>query len=142
MPQPSGDPNSLTLDALHDAIGPLTGPIQQVPPRFSAKKVNGQRAYIAARKGKDIALRNADVTVHSFDITDWSCPVMGFNILCSKGTYIRAIARDAGKATGIGAHLSSLRRTASGTFKLEDCLSIDAFLKRLEALPTPTPKAD
>jgi tRNA pseudouridine55 synthase len=141
-PQPSGDASGLTLDALHGAIGPLTGPIQQVPPRFSAKKVNGQKAYIAARKGKDIALRTADVTVHRFDITDWTCPVMGFDILCSKGTYIRALARDAGKAAGVGAHLSALRRTASGAFKLEDCLSIDAFLERLEALPAPAPKAD
>ena len=141
-PQPSGDTSGLTLDALHGAIGPLTGSIQQVPPRFSAKKVNGQKAYIAARKGKDIALRTADVTVHRFDITDWTCPVMGFDILCSKGTYIRALARDAGKAAGVGAHLSALRRTASGAFKLEDCLSIDAFLERLQALPAPAPKAD
>jgi tRNA pseudouridine55 synthase len=67
---------------------------------------------------------------------------MGFDILCSKGTYIRALARDAGKATGVGAHLSALRRTASGDFRLEDCLTLDAFLSQLDTLPTPPPKTD
>lgn len=141
-PKPSGDPAGLDLKALQTAVDTLTGPLQQVPPRFSAKKVNGQKAYIAARKGRDIALRTADVTVHRFDITNWTNPVMGFDILCSKGTYIRALARDAGKATGVGAHLSALRRTASGDFRLEDCLSLDEFLERLQHLPPPAPKAE
>ena len=100
-PQPSGDTSGLTLDALHGAIGPLTGSIQQVPPRFSAKKVNGQKAYIAARKGKDIALRTADVIVHRFDITDWTCPVMSFDILCSKGTYIQRVAVSSTMGPGV-----------------------------------------
>ena len=141
-PQPSGDPSGLTLEQLQDAVATQTGPLQQVPPRFSAKKVNGQKAYIAARKGRDIALRTAEVNVRRFDITDWSNPVMGFDIVCSKGTYIRALARDAGKATGVGAHLSSLRRTASGDFLIEDCLSLDAFLDQLQHLPPPAPMAE
>ena len=141
-PQPSGEASGLTREALDETVATLTGDLQQIPPRFSAKKVNGQKAYIAARKGKDIQMRVAEVTVKRFDITDWTSPVMGFDILCSKGTYIRALARDAGKATGVGAHLSALRRTASGDFRLEDCLSLDAFLSQLEALPAPAPKTD
>ena len=141
-PQPSGDASELTREALDETVATLTGDLQQIPPRFSAKKVNGQKAYIAARKGQDIQMRVSEVTVKRFDITDWTSPVMGFDILCSKGTYIRALARDAGKATGVGAHLSALRRTASGDFQLEDCLSLDTFLSRLEALPAPAPKTD
>ena len=111
-----------------------------MPPLYSAKKVAGQKAYIAARKGKEIALRNAEVTVHQFDITNWSCPVMDFDIRCSKGTYIRSLARDIGDITQVGAHLSALRRTASGDFSLKDCWSIEELLARLEALPAPLPK--
>lgn len=140
--RPIGDPNSLTLNSLETAAANLTGKIQQMPPMYSAKKVNGQKAYIAARKGKDIALRKAEVTVHRFDITSWSCPIMDFDIRCSKGTYIRSLARDLGNATKAGAHLSSLRRTASGDFQLNDCWSIEEFLTRLGALPAPLPKAD
>ena len=97
------------------------------------------------RKGKDIALRTAGVIVHRFDITDWTCPVMSFDILCSKGTYIpshRPGCRQGRRRVGAtpvrpAAHLTS------GAFKLEDCLSIDAFLERLQALPhAPAPKAD
>ena len=135
-----GDPSGLTLEHLKDATANLKGKIQQMPPLYSAKKVAGQKAYIAARKGKEIALRNAEVTVHQFDITNWSCPVMDFDIRCSKGTYIRSLARDIGDITQVGAHLSALRRTASGDFSLKDCWSIEELLARLEALPAPLPK--
>ena len=140
--RPVGDPGGLTIETLKEYTAELTGKIQQMPPLYSAKKVNGQKAYIAARKGKEIALRNAEVTVHRFDITNWSCPVMDFDIRCSKGTYIRSLARDLGDVTKAGAHLSALRRTASGDFQIKDCWSIEEFLTRLEALPAPPPKAD
>ena len=138
----TSDTTALDLKDLQHATAGLTGNLDQMPPVFSAKKVNGQKAYLAARKGRDIALRAAPVTVHRFDITDWSCPIMGFDILCSKGTYIRALARDLGEATGTGAHLSALRRTASGQFQLKDCWSLDSFLSRLEGLRTLEPESD
>ena len=140
--QPAGDPSGLDLDALRKAADTLTGTIAQTPPLFSAKKVDGQKAYIAARKGRELKMRTVDVTVHQFDITGWANPVMHFDIRCSKGTYIRALARDMGSATGCGAYLSALRRTASGDFPLSACLSLDAFLARLEALPPPAPKPE
>jgi len=117
----------------------FTGEIDQLPPNFSAKKVGGQKAYIAARKGKDIGLSPVAVKVHRFDVTGWENPTMTFDILCSKGTYIRSFARDMGKVTGCGAHLSALRRTASGAFKLDECWSIEEFESRISALPAPVP---
>jgi len=109
---------------------------------YSAKKVGGQTAYKAARKGKEIALQPVDVTVQGFKICGWNSPQMEFDIRCSKGTYIRALARDMGEKTSVGAYLSALRRTASGDFPLSDCLSIDAFTERLQTLPAPIPKAN
>lgn len=141
-PQPSGHTAELTLEALQDAAATLTGPIDQLPPTFSAKKVNGQKAYVAARKGQDIGLRSVQVSVHRFDIISWDRPVMGFDILCSKGTYIRALARDMGKATGAGAHLSALRRTASGNFGLDQCWTLEALEARLAALAAPIVATD
>ena len=138
----TGDPASLSLQDINEAATQLTGPLQQLPPLFSAKKVDGQKAYIAARKGREIALRKADVTVHRFDVTSWDCPKMGFDIRCSKGTYIRALARDIGETLGCGAHLSGLRRTASGNFALSDCWALDAFLEKLTSLPQPIPSTD
>ena len=140
--QAVSDPKNLTLQNLKTATAGLTGKIQQMPPMYSAKKVNGQKAYLAARKGKNIALRSAEVTVHRFDITNWSCPIMDFNISCSKGTYIRSLARDIGDVTQVGAHLSLLRRTASGDFRLEDCWSIKELTDRLEGLPSPLTRSD
>jgi tRNA pseudouridine55 synthase len=135
--QPGGPTAHLTLEHLHTHAAEMTGPIEQLPPHFSAKKVGGQKAYVAARKGKDIGLSPVEVTIHRFDLTDWSPPILSFDVRCSKGTYIRAIARDMGKATGSGAHLSSLRRTASGDFNLSDCMSLADFEARLDALPAP-----
>ena len=134
---PGGPTDAITDEQLANAARGLTGVIEQLPPTFSAKKVGGQKAYVAARKGIDIGLTPVSVTLHRFDITDWSNPVMSFDIRCSKGTYIRAIARDMGEAVGCGAHLSGLRRTASGTFPLTDCTTLEAFEAALKALPAP-----
>jgi tRNA pseudouridine55 synthase len=136
-PIPGGSTEALDLANLREAAVEFTGAIEQLPPIFSAKKVGGRRAYRAARKGEDIALSPVSVNVHRFDVTDWSDPIMSFDVLCSKGTYIRALARDMGKSTGAGAHLSSLCRTASGDFPLSECWSLDTFEARLNALPAP-----
>jgi tRNA pseudouridine55 synthase len=140
--KPKGDPSTLDLGSLRDATAQLTGTISQMPPMYSAKKVGGQTAYKAARKGKEIALQPVDVSVHSFEITQWDTPKMGFDIRCSKGTYIRALARDMGEITERGAYLSALRRTASGDFPISSCWTIDEFSSRLEGLPPPAPKAN
>lgn len=138
---PGGPTEAIAMADLTAAAHRLTGDIAQLPPTFSAKKVGGQKAYVAARKGIDIGLAPVPVTLHRFDVTEWSNPVMSFDIRCSKGTYIRAIARDMGEALGCGAYLSHLRRTASGSFPLSDCTTIAAFEAALEALPAPV-KAD
>lgn len=139
---PVGPTDGLSLASLRETALDFTGDIDQLPPTFSAKKVDGQKAYVAARKGKDIGLSPVQVKVHRFEVKDWRDPVMDFDILCSKGTYIRAFARDLGKVTGCGAHLSALRRTASGAFGINQCWSIAEFEARISALPAPIiPKA-
>ena len=134
---PVGPTDGLSLDSLRETALAFTGQIEQLPPNFSAKKVGGQKAYVAARKGKDIGLSPVPVQVHRFDITAWEDPKMSFDILCSKGTYIRSFARDLGKVTGCGAHLSALRRTASGAFNLDECWSVEEFEARISTLPDP-----
>lgn len=140
--KPVGTTDDLDLEVLKGHAADLTGPIEQLPPTFSAKKVGGQKAYIAARKGRDIGLTPVPVMVHRFEVTSWADPVMGFDITCSKGTYIRALARDMGRDAGCGAHLSSLRRSASGDFTLSSCMTLETLESRLEALPDPLPAAD
>lgn len=119
------DISNLTEEQVHAATHALTGSISQVPPIHSAIKVGGKRAYHFARKGHDIELKHRDVEVKEFEITNISFPEATFRIVCSKGTYIRSIARDFGHALGVGAYLTELRRTRIGSFKIEDAISID-----------------
>ncbi len=118
------DFSHLTDSDIKQATLGLLGTFQQVPPLHSAIKVNGQRAYELARKGKEAELKAREVTVTEFEITSISLPEVGFRIVCSKGTYIRSLARDFGIALGVGAYLSELCRTRIGNFKLEDALTI------------------
>ena len=115
----------LTSEDLREAAKKLTGTIQQVPPLHSAIKVDGQRAYHLARKGESTELKSRAVTVSTFEIGDATKPDIGFRIVCSKGTYIRSLARDFGVNLGCGAFLSSLCRTRIGTFLLKDAKEID-----------------
>lgn len=119
------DVSHLTDEMIREAVKPLTGKIQQLPPLHSAIKVGGKRAYSFARKGQDIELQPREVEVTEFEIVSIALPVVHFRIVCSKGTYIRSLARDFGTALGVGAHLSSLCRTRIGTFKLTDALSVE-----------------
>jgi tRNA pseudouridine55 synthase len=119
------DISSLTADQVRGATYSLTGPIRQLPPAHSAIRVGGKRAYQFARKGQEIELKHRDVEVKEFEITHINLPDAGFRIVCSKGTYIRSIARDFGQALGVGAYLTDLCRTRIGNFRLEDALSID-----------------
>ncbi len=119
------DISFLTSDQVRAATHPLTGNIRQLPPAHSAIRIGGKRAYQFARKGQEVELKHREVEVSEFEITGINFPEACFRIVCSKGTYIRSIARDFGEALGVGAYLTDLCRTRIGNFKLEDALSIE-----------------
>ncbi len=110
---------------LTDAARHFTGTFDQVPPQFSAIQVDGKRAYAAARKDIAVEIKPRQVTVSAFEITRFELPDVDFRIACSKGTYIRALARDFGEYLGCGAHLTALCRTRIGPYHLRDAYSIE-----------------
>lgn len=119
------DISFLTGTAIHEAVKTFTGKISQLPPLHSAIKIGGKRAYQFARKGKEVELQPREVEISAFDITAINLPEVSFRIVCSKGTYIRSIARDFGNVLGTGAYLSELCRTRIGNHLLENAVSID-----------------
>lgn len=112
----------ITEALIHNTVKQFLGEIEQVPPLFSAIMVDGKRAYTLARAGEDVELKARTVTIYEFEITRIALPEIDFRIVCSKGTYIRSLARDFGLALNSGAHLSALRRTRIGTFSVADAL--------------------
>ncbi|MEJ1241593.1 tRNA pseudouridine(55) synthase TruB [Chryseolinea sp. T2] len=121
----SKDISQLNEGDIREATKPFIGRIQQLPPAHSAIKVGGKRAYEFARKGKPVELTPREVEISTFEITDIQPPKVFFRIVCSKGTYIRSIARDYGESLGVGAHLSSLCRTRIGPYTLERAVDIN-----------------
>jgi tRNA pseudouridine55 synthase len=119
------DISHITEDQVEAAARQLTGTLDQVPPLHSAIKVGGKRAYAFARKGKETILQPRQVTVTEFTITRVQYPEIDFRIVCSKGTYIRSLARDLGSILGVGAYLSQLCRTRIGPYQLEDSIRIE-----------------
>jgi len=119
------DISHLADEVIREKVKPFIGTISQLPPLHSAIRIGGKRAYEFARKGRDVQLSPRDVQIHEFEITSLELPEVGFRIVCSKGTYIRSIARDFGNALGVGAYLSALCRTRIGMFKLTDALEVD-----------------
>ncbi|MCK6610765.1 MAG: tRNA pseudouridine(55) synthase TruB [Bacteroidia bacterium] len=115
----------LSLEQLNEASQKFLGEIEQIPPKYSAIKIDGVRAYASARKGAEPEMKARKVLVERFDITDINWPVAHFHIRCSKGTYIRSLAHDLGKELGGGAYLESLCRTKIGDFDLSKALSIE-----------------
>jgi tRNA pseudouridine55 synthase len=105
------------------------GEIQQIPPLFSAKKINGERAYEHARRGENTIMQANTVHIHEFEIPRVELPEIGFRVVCSKGTYIRALARDFGEALNSGAYLKELRRTRIGHLKVDDAWHPEKFAK-------------
>lgn len=97
----------------------------QTPPIYSAKKIEGRKAYELARNGRAVMPEPVEITIYSLEVTAIAGPVVRFRMRCSSGTYVRAVARDAGEALGVGAHLTALRRTSIGRFRVEDALSVD-----------------
>ena len=110
----------------------FVGSIKQVPPSYSACKVDGHRAYKMARKGKEVELKAKELVIDEIELLDYAMPRIVIRVVCSKGTYIRALARDIGQALGSGAHLTALRRTRVGGVRVDDCLQVPDMLDLLE----------
>jgi tRNA pseudouridine55 synthase len=110
---------------VRDALHTQQGALEQLPPLFSAKKVQGVRMYAAARRGEAPPRQPARVTVHRIELLSVRLPEVEFEVECSSGTYIRAIARDVGELLGVGGHLRELRRTGSGAFRVQDAVPVD-----------------
>lgn len=129
----------VTPDILAEAVAQFTGLISQVPPMHSAIKLNGQRAYKAARRGDQLELKARQVEIREFEITRFALPEIDFRVVCSKGTYIRSLANDLGQTLNTGAYLSALRRTRIGTHRIENAWTI-ADLEQHFPRPIPGPK--
>ena len=114
----------ITEEKIYRTAQSFVGEQDQVPPHFSAVKVNGKRAYLLAREGKEPEIKPKKVTISEFEITRIALPEVDFRIVCSKGTYIRSIARDFGQKLESGAHLTVLRRTRVGEFKVEEAIGV------------------
>lgn len=129
----------ITEALVREVLPRFTGEIMQVPPAFSACKVGGERAYDLARKGKDPGLQAKPLRIDALEITALDLPhSLSLRITCSKGTYIRALARDIGVALGSGAHLTALRRTRVGDYALEDCHTLEGFANWLDTIDVET----
>jgi tRNA pseudouridine55 synthase len=122
----------ITQKLIHETTQQFLGEIDQKPPIFSAIKKEGKRLYELARKGETTEINSRKVTIDEFEITNINLPNIDFRVVCSKGTYIRSLAYDFGKALGSGGHLSALRRTKIGAFSVENAKSIEGFIKTLE----------
>jgi tRNA pseudouridine55 synthase len=112
---------------MREAVRSLTGTIPQVPPAYSAKSVDGTRAYDAARRGEPLVLQPVDITVHRWDIRRIESGSLSATVTCSGGTYIRALARDLGRLSSSAAHLGALRRTRVGAFDVADAATLDTL---------------
>ena len=126
----------ITREAVAEALASLTGERLQTPPVYSAKKIDGTRAYELARAGETTRLRKSLITIYEMNIEEFDLPRMRIRVRCSKGTYIRSLAREIGEALQSGAHLTSLRRTRSGGFTLENAWDLEEFLKKLQNIET------
>ena len=120
---------NLNIAQIENAVNQLKGEIEQIPPMYSAKKVNGKRLYKLARKNKIVERQPVKINIFTADILDWNKPELLIKLHVSKGTYIRSYADDLGKELGCGAHLIDLRRTAIGPYKVENSFTISEFMK-------------
>lgn len=121
----------ITNELIYNTVQQFMGKQQQTPPLFSAIKINGQRAYDIARAGKTAEIKPKEITITVFEITRISLPEIDFRIVCSKGTYIRSIARDFGNALKSGAHLTALRRTRIGAYDVKQAMNVEEFEEQL-----------
>ena len=123
-PDTQFDISHITEEQIKATCQQFTGDIQQYPPAHSAIKIDGERLYEKARRGEEVELRLRSVTISEFEITRIELPEIDFRVICSKGTYIRSLVHDLGKALNNGAYLSKLRRTRSGNYKVADAWEV------------------
>ena len=126
----------ITREMVEEALKSLAGEREQLPPLYSAKKVQGVRAYEFARAGEEIELKKALINIYELELVEYDMPRIKIRVRCSKGTYIRSLAFEIGEALQSGAYLSSLRRTRSGGFRVEDGYSLDTFMEKLRECET------
>ncbi|KGE12781.1 tRNA pseudouridine(55) synthase TruB [Sphingobacterium deserti] len=130
------DYEHITQEQIRAATSLFLGDIAQYPPAHSAIKINGERVYEKARRGEEVELKARNVCIGQFAIEKIDLPEVHFRITCSKGTYIRSIAHDFGKALGVGAHLSKLRRTKSGNFDVNDAWDLQNLIEKIKLQKT------
>ena len=126
----------ITREKVEQALHSLEGERLQAPPLYSAKKVEGVRAYEFARLGEEVELKRALINIYSLTLEEYDLPKIRIRVECSKGTYIRSLAQEIGQALDSGAYLTSLRRTASGDFRVENAAQLEDFLKKLSECET------
>ena len=132
----------ITREMVEEVLKKFTGRIEQVPPAFSACKIDGKRAYKMARKGKEVELKAKILVIDEIELLEYSQQSIVVRVVCSKGTYIRALARDIGAALNSGGHLTALRRTRVGDVKVEDCLSVEQAVEILNNIEIVMPEAN
>lgn len=125
----------ITRELIDEKLKTFIGEIQQVPPAYSACKIDGKRAYELKRKGKDVELKAKTLQIDEIEVTDFNqeSMLLSIRVVCGKGTYIRALARDIGEALGSGAYLTRLCRTRVGDVRVENCISLDNFQEWLDS---------
>ena len=123
IPNPTA--TEVPITEVENVLQSFVGTFGQMPPQFSAKKVDGDRAYKLARKGKPVDLKSAQVTVHRIEMLDYKWPTIKVRIVCGKGFYVRSLARDVGEKLKVGGYLSALKRTRVGTFSIERAVSVE-----------------
>ena len=126
----------ITREMVEEALKSLTGEREQLPPLYSAKKVQGVRAYEFARAGEEVELKKALINIYEMELVEYDMPRIKIRVRCSKGTYIRSLAFEIGEAVNSGAYLTSLRRTRSGGYTVEKSHTLDDFMEKLQECET------
>lgn len=124
----------ITREMVEEVLASFTGTIEQVPPSFSACKIKGERAFYLARNGQSVNLKPKTITISQIQLLSFQPAQIQIRVVCSKGTYIRALARDIGTALNSGAYLTELRRTRVGDYSVEQCLNLESFPEWLEGV--------
>jgi tRNA pseudouridine55 synthase len=117
---------------VEEVLKGFVGSIEQVPPAYSACKIEGERAYNLARNGEEVNLKAKTLVIDEIELVEYALPFITIRVVCSKGTYIRALARDIGVALESGAHLTALRRTRVGDVRVEQCMQVEDFAAWLD----------
>lgn len=129
----------ITEERVREVLKTFTGRIEQIPPAFSACKIQGERAYEMARRGEEVELKPKTLVIDRIELLEFSPEQIVVRVVCSKGTYIRALARDIGQALDTGAHLTALRRTRVGDISVDDCLSIEQAVEYIKTVEIEVP---